>query len=830
MPSNYTDTNVNQMIFNVLDSAQYKSLLQNSQVNNNELYLITDDEKQITFTKDGTTIATYYPSVDQNVTVDLTSAKKDDANNVIADHYLSDISFSANASNVVLTETTGRGANSTSNLPKATTGLYGVTKLSSTASSTEQGLAATPKLVYDSIAQVSANLASVFTFKGNKASTSQLPSSGNSVGDVWHVTATNGEYVWTSDSRWELLGLSYDLSGYVTTGSSTSSNTTGITIADHATSSIYGVKSNTTAVRGVSGSTSVIGVKDTTTTASKVTLGDAFTFKPITSVGAASTWEFANVTVPIRADSATTVPKAATSATTVPIKNTSATTIPVVKEEGIAPSWEFEDVSVATVGTTYTVPIKNVNATSVPNITSLGTASTWTFEDKTVATLPSGSSSVVVPQKNENPTSVPNITSLGTASTWTFEDKTVATLPSGSSSVVVPQKNADPTSIPNVTSVGTASTWTFEDIARVAVMPSGTTSIAVPQKNATATSIPNITNVADVTVPVAATSATACDDITAWSAGSGSASLTFSMDSTDTKKLNISFAHTHTAPNLSYTARSITGVSGSTTASKVTKGSDISIYGVGSATTTLSSTTVSSKKSGANSTTPTLGTAISIYGVSSTTKTLGSTTVSSKKSGANSTIPTLGTAESIYGVSSTTKTLGSTTVSSKKSGANSTIPTLGTAESIYGVQGTTNSITSVGSATTVSHVTGGDNGTATEFDDPISIYGVQGTTTSVTGVNGSVSIYGVKSGTNSTTTASKASGANSVAPVFGTQISIPNVTAATNVTVPIKADGATTIPVASEDVTAVPIIADGATTVVTGKTHSITDGGHSHTV
>ncbi|MBO7080168.1 MAG: hypothetical protein J6W64_10325 [Bacilli bacterium] len=34
----------------------------------------------------------------------------------------------------------------------ATTGVYGVTKLSSTASSSEQGLAATPKLVYDSIA------------------------------------------------------------------------------------------------------------------------------------------------------------------------------------------------------------------------------------------------------------------------------------------------------------------------------------------------------------------------------------------------------------------------------------------------------------------------------------------------------------------------------------------------------------------------------------------------------------------------------------------------------------------------------------------------------
>lgn len=109
-------------------------------------------------------------------------------------------------------------------------------------------------------------------------------------------------------------------------------------------------------------------------------------------------------------------------------------------------------------------------------------------------------------------------------------------------------------SIPNVTSVGSASNWVFEDI----------------------------------TVPKAASS-TACDDITSWSAGSGSASLTMTMDTTDTKKLIISFSHTHTAPTLNYTARSITGVSGSTTASHV--------------------------KSGGNGSAPTLGTAISVPNV-----------------------------------------------------------------------------------------------------------------------------------------------------------------------------------------------------------------------
>ena len=44
MPNNYTDTNVSNMIFNVLDSATYDSLSTNNQLNNNELYLITDDD------------------------------------------------------------------------------------------------------------------------------------------------------------------------------------------------------------------------------------------------------------------------------------------------------------------------------------------------------------------------------------------------------------------------------------------------------------------------------------------------------------------------------------------------------------------------------------------------------------------------------------------------------------------------------------------------------------------------------------------------------------------------------------------------------------------
>ena len=71
-----------------------------------------------------------------------------------------------------------------------------------------------------------------------------------------------------------------------------------------------------------------------------------------------------------------------------------------------------------------------------------------------------------------------------------------------------------------------------------------------------------------------------------------------------------------------------------------------------------------------------------------------------------------------------------------------------------------------------------------------------------------ISVTGVQS---TTTTASHVkSGGNGTAPTLGTAISIPNVTAATDVTVPIKDSS--------------------STTVVTSKTHSITDTGHTHTL
>lgn len=149
----------------------------------------------------------------------------------------------------------------------------------------------------------------------------------------------------------------------------------------------------------------------------------------------------------------------------------------------------------------------------------------------------------------------------------------------------------------------------------------------------TALSIPNVTGASDVTVPKAATSATTVPikDASATSipnvtnAGSGSASLSFTMDGTDTKKLIISFSHTHTPPTIGTpisitgvqsSTTSVTGVSGSTTASKVTLGTAISVPNV----TNVSDVTVPIKATSAT-TVPIKNTSASTF-VTGTTHTI----------------------------------------------------------------------------------------------------------------------------------------------------------------------------------------------------------------
>ena len=189
--------------------------------------------------------------------------------------------------------------------------------------------------------EVDNKVSAVLRYKGVKATVDALPSSGNVTGDVWHVTATSGEYAWDG-TEWQELGTAISIPA------ATGSSTTGVTIADHSTTTIYGVSSSTTSVTGVDGST----------TASKVTIGSSSTDYGITAAGSGSatltftmditdtkklkvTFSHTHTAptlgskVPTVSASDVTVPIAASSATTVPIKNASTTTVIASKTHSI---------------------------------------------------------------------------------------------------------------------------------------------------------------------------------------------------------------------------------------------------------------------------------------------------------------------------------------------------------------------------------------------------------------------------------------------------------------------------------------------------------------
>lgn len=62
-------------------------------------------------------------------------------------------------------------------------------------------------------------ISSVFTLKGSKPSYADLPTSGNTIGDVWYVIADRVGYIWLNDGtvdHWEQLDMEIDFSAYRT--------------------------------------------------------------------------------------------------------------------------------------------------------------------------------------------------------------------------------------------------------------------------------------------------------------------------------------------------------------------------------------------------------------------------------------------------------------------------------------------------------------------------------------------------------------------------------------------------------------------------------------
>ena len=304
--------------------------------------------------------------------------------------------------------------------------------------------------------EVDNKVSSVLRYKGVKAAVANLPTSGNVVGDVWHVTATSGEYAWDG-TEWQELGTA------ITIPAATGSNTTGITVSDHSTTDIYGVSSSTTSVTGVSGSTSVYGVKsgtNSTTTASYASGGN----------GSASSWTFEEKT------------------------------IPNVTSAGSASSWTFEEKT-------------------IPNVTSAGSASSWTFEEKSIPNVTaagSGSASLTFTMDTTDTKKLKvafshthTAPTLGTAITVQSKSGgSNGTAPTLGTAIKVQSKSGGSNgSAPTLGTAikvqsksggsnGSAPTWSFTDVtvpiradSATTVPTAASSATTVPIKNGTATTV-----------------------------------------------------------------------------------------------------------------------------------------------------------------------------------------------------------------------------------------------------------------------------------------------------------------------------------------------------
>ena len=56
------------------------------------------------------------------------------------------------------------------------------------------------------------DISTVYKWKGSKDTYDQLPTEGNSIGDIWNVKDTNMNYGWTEDGTWNPLGSPVEIS------------------------------------------------------------------------------------------------------------------------------------------------------------------------------------------------------------------------------------------------------------------------------------------------------------------------------------------------------------------------------------------------------------------------------------------------------------------------------------------------------------------------------------------------------------------------------------------------------------------------------------------
>lgn len=97
----------------------------------------------------------------------------------------------------------------------------GANKITGLAAGSSNTDAVNKKQLDDAIA----GIGTVFNIKGDVATVADLPSTGNSIGDVYYVQSVSAGYVWLQTTAhptgyWEELGETIDLSGYIAKPSS----------------------------------------------------------------------------------------------------------------------------------------------------------------------------------------------------------------------------------------------------------------------------------------------------------------------------------------------------------------------------------------------------------------------------------------------------------------------------------------------------------------------------------------------------------------------------------------------------------------------------------
>lgn len=149
--------------------------------------------------------------------------------------------------------------------------------------------------------EIDGKLSAVFHYKGTKATVGDLPTTGNTAGDVWHVDADGSEYVFTSGLLWEELGTAVDLSGYaqlsganftgpVNFGDSVTADdvTTGSLVVTGNASFTNNISANT--INGVEVGSNPKFTDTTYTTTQSAKTNITISNHTTTSVGSASNW------------------------------------------------------------------------------------------------------------------------------------------------------------------------------------------------------------------------------------------------------------------------------------------------------------------------------------------------------------------------------------------------------------------------------------------------------------------------------------------------------------------------------------------------------------